>query len=145
MENHNNTQEWMAFLESRWRHLARVENYHGSVNLKSNETLKQRVDAHGPGTVAEQFRIFIDLVVVVLQGVFMVDFYRLNAGWLGAQSFSSLSTLVTFQLWKITDTQLFDWQAGWWSKMGSHRLQTCEQEETLIWGAGELGPSPALF
>lgn len=47
----------------------------------------QTACVHGSGTVAWQFEIFIDLVVVVLQGVFMVDFYRFNAGWVGAQSF----------------------------------------------------------
>lgn len=32
-----------------------VENYSVSVNLKSKETVKQCVDAHGSGTVAGQF------------------------------------------------------------------------------------------
>lgn len=46
-----------------------VEKYH-ECKSKSKETVNN-ADEHGSGTVAGQFGLFIDLVVVVLQGVFM--------------------------------------------------------------------------
>lgn len=53
-----------------------VEKYH-ECKSKSKETVNN-ADKHGSATVAGQFGLFIDLVVVVLQGVFMTEFYCLS-------------------------------------------------------------------
>lgn len=80
-----------------------VEKYHGCKS--KSKAMVNNADEHRSGTVAGQFGLFIDLVVVVLQGVFMTEFYCLSV-WV---FFPLYLCAHLSQQCITTDTSLFSW------------------------------------